>query len=210
MEKEIKQIKSKRRVASFGEVYTNSRDVNAMLDLVNDQVSRIDSTFLEPAAGNGNFLVEVFKRKLITVRRKYKNNKLEYEKYSFIAISSIYGIDILHDNVIECRERLFEIFNKEYTKLYKEHCSDDIRNSIKYLLSKNIICGDGLTGLKNGESAEAIIFSEWSMYESFIKRRDFAMNDLIAYKEINTKKSNILKPRREFERIGFREVSKLG
>lgn len=210
MGKGIKQIKSKKRVASFGEVYTNSREVNTMLDLVNAQVSRIDSTFLEPAAGNGNFLVEILKRKLITVRRRYRSNRLEYEKYSFIAISSIYGIDILEDNVKECRERLFKIFNKEYTKLYKEDCSDDIRNSIKYLLSKNIIWGDALTGLKNGESAEAIIFSEWSMLEDFIKRRDFAMNDLIAYEEINTKKNNILKPRREFENIYFREVSKLG
>lgn len=68
------QVKSKQRVADFGEVYTNEREVNAMLDLVADQASNPEKTFLEPACGNGNFLSEVLARKLNAVADKHKKN----------------------------------------------------------------------------------------------------------------------------------------
>ena len=179
-EKEIvQQVKSKKRVADHGEVFTDEREVNAMLDLVKQETERIDSRFLEPACGTGNFLVEILNRKLKVVTERYKRNQLEFERYAVIAISSIYGIDLLLDNVAECRERLFEIFNKTYSKLYKLNCKEDCRTSIKFLLSKNIIHGDALT-LKKENSEEPIVFSEWSALNgSMIKRRDYTLDNLL-------------------------------
>lgn len=104
------QIKSKDRVANHGEVFTNIREVNAMLDLVKDETHRIDSRFLEPACGTGNFLIEVLRRKLEVVESRYKKSKIEFERYSILALSSIYGIDILEDNLKECKTRLYELF----------------------------------------------------------------------------------------------------
>jgi type I restriction-modification system DNA methylase subunit len=107
--KQEKQVVSKERVANHGEVYTAQREVNAMLDLVKQETERIDSRFLEPACGTGNFLAEVLERKLRIVETRYGKSQLEYERYSVIAVSSIYGIDILEDNVVKCRDRLFGI-----------------------------------------------------------------------------------------------------
>ena len=115
-----KQIKSKQRVAAHGEVFTAEREVNAMLDLVKQETERIDSRFLEPACGNGNFLAEIIRKKLQIVTHHYQTSQAEWELYALLAVSSIYGIDILQDNVAECRERLFEIINTKYTELYKK------------------------------------------------------------------------------------------
>src|SRR5690606_15251876 len=114
-----KQVVSKQRVVDHGEVFTNPREVNAMLDLVKQETERIDSRFLEPACGTGNFLAEVLERKLRVVRRDYANSQLAYERYAVLAVSSIYGIDILQDNVDACRGRLFGIVDREYSELYK-------------------------------------------------------------------------------------------
>ena len=104
-----KQVVSKKRVSDHGEVYTRKREVNAMLDLVKQETERIESRFLEPACGTGNFLSEILERKLHIVELRYGKNQLDYERYAVLAISSIYGIDILEDNVLECRKRLFDI-----------------------------------------------------------------------------------------------------
>ena len=101
------QIKSKERVAERGEVFTSEREANAMLDLVKDECIRPDSRFLEPACGDGNFLSAILKRKLAEISRKYKKSPRDYEKQAIIVISSLYGIDIMQDNVEVCRERLF-------------------------------------------------------------------------------------------------------
>lgn len=204
-----KQIKSKQRVVDFGEVYTNEREVNAMLDLVKHETSRIESRFLEPAMGNGNFLIKILERKLMVVQRRYKHSQPEYEQYAFLALSSIYGIDIQEDNVEECRERLFDYFEKQYRKLFKKHVSEEYLTAIQYLLSKNMICGDGLTGLKIGESAEPILFSEWTLVKNKVKRRDFAMCDMIAYEEFHTEKRPVLKARKEYPLIPLKEVAQL-
>ena len=204
-----KQIKSKQRVTDFGEVYTNEREVNAMLDLVKHEANRIESRFLEPAAGNGNFLIKILERKLKTVRRRYKQSQSEYECYAFLAVSSIYGIDILEDNIQECRDRLFAYVKKQYRSIYKTACSEEFLNAIQYLLSKNMICGDGLTGLKMGESAEPILFSEWALVKNKVKRRDFAMCDMIAYEEFHTEKRPVLKARKEYPLISLKEVAQL-
>ena len=203
------QIKSKQRVVDFGEVYTNEREVNAMLDLVKHEANRIESRFLEPAAGNGNFLIKILERKLKVVHRRYKQSQSEYERYAFLALSSIYGIDIQEDNVEECRERLFNYFEKQYRKLFKKQISEEYLMAIQYLLSKNMICGDGLTGLKIGESAEPILFSEWTLVKNKVKRRDFAMCDMIAYEEFHTEQRPVLKARKEYPLIPLKEVAQL-
>lgn len=109
------QVTSKQRVIDHGEVFTAEREVNAMLDLVKHETERIESRFLEPACGTGNFLIEILKRKLTVVEQRYSKNQLEYERYAILAISSIYGIDILEDNAAKCRKRLFKIFDEKYT-----------------------------------------------------------------------------------------------
>src|SRR5512139_4180031 len=102
-----KQVVSKKRVADHGEVYTDKREVNAMLDLVKQETERIESRFLEPACGTGNFLSAILERKLAVVEKRYGKSQLDFERYAVLAISSIYGIDILEDNVRQCRHRLY-------------------------------------------------------------------------------------------------------
>ena len=109
-----KQVISKQRVADHGEVYTSEREVRAMLNLVRSETERIDSRVLEPACGTGNFLVEVLWRKLRVVAQKYSNMQLEYERNAVLAVSSLYGIDILADNIQVCRDRLFEVFFRDF------------------------------------------------------------------------------------------------
>jgi len=179
MKKTEKQVVSKKRVTDHGEVYTSSREVNAMLDLVKQETERIDSRFLEPACGTGNFLAEVLERKLNVVKARYVKSQIEYERYAVLAVSSIYGIDILQDNVEECRDRLFEIFNSHYSSLYKDNCKDECRNSIKYLLGRNIQFGDALD-FTNPETKKPIIFSEWSAVNGImLKRRDYMFKFLV-------------------------------
>ena len=145
MDKKQGQIKSKKRVAEHGEVFTNEREVKAMCDLVAQECDRIDSRFLEPACGNGNFLAEILTRKLATVKKLYKSSPYDYERYSVLAVTSVYGVDILADNVTECRERLFELWNKEYKGVCKKAVLQETRDAVKYILSKNILCGNALT-----------------------------------------------------------------
>ncbi len=185
VDKKEKQVKSKKRVTDHGEVFTSLREVNAMLDLVKQETERIESRFLEPACGNGNFLAEVVERKLNVVKKRYSKSQLEYERYSIIAVSSIYGIDILEDNVIECRNRLYEIFFKHYSSLYKDQCKEECVRSIKYLLNKNIIWGDALTLKTVCGKCLPIVFSEWSPVNgTMIKRRDFSFKELLDHEAI--------------------------
>lgn len=174
------QSKSKQRVADHGEVFTSDREVNAMLDLVKQETDRIDSRFLEPACGTGNFLAEILRRKLTVVESRYKKSQLEYERYAVIAVSSLYGIDILKDNVTECINRLFKIFDKQYTSFYKNSSKEACRTSIIYILERNILRGDALTLKTVGDGELPIVFSEWSVVNgSMIKRRDFTMDNLL-------------------------------
>jgi len=172
------QIKTKQRVSDHGEVFTADREVNAMLDLVKHETERIDSRFLEPACGDGNFLAEVLRRKLNVVKARYSKNADCYERYAVIAVASIYGVELLSDNTEDCRKRLFEIFDNEYTEICRDVANDETRESVRYILSKNITCGDALT--MRDSSGEPIIFSEWSAINGFlIKRRDFRLDQLL-------------------------------
>ena len=126
-----KQIKSKQRVSDHGEVFTSEREVNAMLDLVKQETQRIDSRFLEPACGDGNFLAEILRRKLAVVKGRYKKSLSDYEKNAVLAATSIYGVDILQDNVDACRKRMFQIWDKEYKVVCKKDANDECREAVK-------------------------------------------------------------------------------
>lgn len=172
------QVKSKKRVTDHGEVFTNDREVNAMLDLVKHETERIDSRFLEPACGNGNFLAEVLRRKLTVVDSRYSRSQIEWERYSVIVVSSIYGVDILEDNAQECRDRLLGIYTEWYSKKFKQ-VNNDCIHSVRFLLSRNILWGDALD-FTNPETKQPIIFSEWSAVNgSMLKRRDYMFKFLV-------------------------------
>lgn len=185
-----RQIKSKERVAERGEVFTAEREVNAMLDLVKDECLRPDSRFLEPACGDGNFLSAILKRKLAEVSRKYKKSTRDYEKQAVVAISSLYGIDIMRDNVEACRERLYAIWNEEYTARCKNDASDETREAVRFIIRRNVINGNALTLMcvdENGnDTNEPIVFSEWTLIgASQMQRSDYTMSDLLLYNDNN-------------------------
>ena len=179
------QVITKQRVADHGEVYTDAREVNAMLDLVAQESERIDSRFLEPACGNGNFLSTILERKLAVVEQRYARAQLEFERYAVLAVSSIYGIDILDDNVQQCRRRLYEIFDGGfYARLFKNRCKAKCRDAVRFILGRNIICGDALTLRTVGENPKHIVFAEWSPINgSLLKRRDFTFRGLLAHED---------------------------
>lgn len=184
-----RQVKSKQRVADHGEVFTAEREVKAMCDLVADECLRIDSRFLEPACGDGNFLAEILMRKLDVVIKKYKRNPVDYEKNALLALGSIYGVDILADNVQACRDRLFMIWDKAYTKAVKKaERKDTVRVSAKYILEKNIICGNALSLHQvdaNGQDTDnPIIFSQWAFVTGpMMKREDYTFEQLLTRDE---------------------------
>ena len=188
---EASQIKSKERVSQRGEVFTAEREVNAMLDLVANECLRPDSRFLEPACGDGNFLSAILKRKLTELRRKYKKSPRDYEKLSIVAIGSLYGVDLMNDNVEACRERLFSIWDAEYTDHCKSDASDEAREAAQFIIERNIINGNALTLMcvdANGSDTKApIVFSEWTLINGTqMQRSDYTMADLLTYNDTST------------------------
>ena len=241
------QIKSRQRVADHGEVFTNPREVNAMLDLVRDESFRLDSRFLEPACGDGNFLIEILRRKLSLLQDI--KSQTEWEFKSLIAVGSCYGIDILPDNAELCRTRLEEYVLSQHpaSKTHKAQGEVDIlqidgssmmevagsdsaaserlnarsaintiqakrsvvetqsegrsvvkegaesdghleemqhelnpyHQSLRYILQKNIVCGDALT-YRTSES-KPIAFCEWTPIAGVMQfsRRDFQFDFLV-------------------------------
>ena len=188
-DKKEQQVVSRQRVADHGEVYTAKREVNAMLDLVKEETERIDSRFLEPACGTGNFLVEILNRKMEAVRRQYAKNRFEYDQASAMAVSSMYGVELLPDNVETCRQRLLE----QYLDTYRQHLSTDVspelERCIRFLLSKNILCGDALTMLQ--QDGTPITFCEWTFIGTGgkVKRRDFELSELLKNVEYDKPKA---------------------
>ena len=180
MKNKEQQIKDKSRVSNFGEVLTSKREVLDMLNLVNTETTRLDSRFLEPACGDGNFLTEVLNFKLNVLEKNYSKNQYEFEKFSIQIFSSIYGIDILEDNIILARERLFNQYFDLYSKKFKSDINQKLLNCIKYILEVNLVHADALT-LKKTKNDKFIIFSEWSLVNDKIKRRDFEYKNLIDY-----------------------------
>ena len=215
------QTKSKERVADHGEVFTAEREVNAMLDLVKQETERIDSRFLEPACGDGNFLAEILRRKLAVVKSRYGKNAADYERYAVIAVTSIYGVELLQDNTDECRKRLFEIFDNEYTANCIKEANDETREAVRHILRHNILCGDALT-MKTVDGVP-IMFAEWSAVNgSMLKRRDFQLSQMLEENTVNFQMdlfgetgnygqdetgAVVLSPIREFPPVHFRRVT---
>lgn len=187
-EQQRSQIKSKERVSERGEVFTAEREVNAMLDLVANECLRPDSRFLEPACGDGNFLSAILKRKLTELRRKYKKSPRDYEKQAIVAIGSLYGVDIMNDNVLACRERLFVIWDEEYTAHCKGDVSDEAREAARFIISRNVINGNALTLMcvddEGKDTSAPIVFSEWTLISGTqMQRSDYTMSDLLTYND---------------------------
>ena len=191
MERQVeRQVKSKARVAAHGEVFTAAREVNAMLDLVKPETERIDSRFLEPACGEGAFLAEILRRKLAVALResripRRKSISLpDYEKKAVIAACSIYGVDILQDNVEICRARMFNIWNEAYTRVCGKAANDETRRAVRVIFKRNIVCGNALSMRcvdANGQDTDRpIIFSEWSFITGAnLQRKDYRFDRLL-------------------------------
>lgn len=166
-------VKSAQRVADHGEVFTPAWMVEAMLDLVKDETQRIDSRFLEPACGSGNFLVEILRRKLAAVELKYGKSDFERRHYALLGLMCIYGIELLPDNIAECRANLLEIF-AEYLNLDE---SDDLYSAASYVLAQNLVHGDAMKMLTH--EGRAITFAEWGyLGKGRFQRRDFSLDSL--------------------------------
>ena len=166
----MSQVKSKQRVADHGEVFTPSWMVEAMLDLVKEETERIDSRFLEPACGSGNFLVRILQRKLAAVELKYGRSDFERRHYALLALMCIYGIELLADNIAECRANVLEIL-AEYLNLDE---SDELYRAASYVLSQNLLHGDALT--MRTHEGQPITFAEWGyLGKGKFQRRDFRL-----------------------------------
>lgn len=169
----VDSVKSKQRVADHGEVFTPALIVEAMLDLVREETERIDSRFLEPACGSGNFLVLVLRRKLAAVELKFGDSDFERRHYALLGLMCIYGIELLDDNIAECRDNLLEIF-ADYLGLDD---GEDLFRAAAYVLSQNLIHGDAISMRTTLD--QPIVFAEWGyLGKGKFQRRDFRLDVL--------------------------------
>ena len=178
------QIKSRKRVTDHGEVFTPDWLVNDMLNLVAHEAERIDSRFLEPACGEGAFLAPILLRKLESVRRQYGSSPADYEFRAVLALMSIYGVELLADNVRACRERLLILWLAEYEQRLKCPPSAECQKTVRFVLERNILNSNALSMNQVDDAAQdtqdPIIFSEWSAVGgALIKRRDFRQDELL-------------------------------
>lgn len=166
-------IKSKQRTADHGEVFTPAWMVEAMLDLVKGESERIDSRFLEPACGSGNFLVKILQRKLASVETKFAKSDFEKKQYALLGLMCTYGIELLTDNIAECRSNMLEVF-ANYLNLEE---TDELYRAASYVLLQNLVHGDALTMLTH--EGQPITFAEWGyLGKGKFQRRDFRFEAL--------------------------------
>jgi len=166
-------VKSKQRVADHGEVFTPAWMVEAMLDLVKAETERIDARFLEPACGSGNFIVQILRRKLAVVELKYGKSDFERQHYGLLAIMCIYGIELLEDNIVECRSNVLDVF----AVFFNLNETDDLYRAALYVLSQNLVHGNALT-MRN-QDGQPITFAEWGyLGKGKYQRRDFRFDVL--------------------------------
>ena len=183
-EKNLKLTRSKARVQNHGEVFTPPWVVNDMLNLLPKKVWDVSETFLEPACGDGVFLMEVYKRKLQNIEAQTLE---EWEWQAAIATSSIYGIELLEDNAEQCTMNLIRIFIKHYELKSDDHQDEEVIKSIQFLLGRNIVQGNALTFRRCTESCEnkclkceLIILSEWKLLPNYhIERKDYTYEGIV-------------------------------
>lgn len=167
------EVRSRQRVIDHGEVFTPRWMVDAMLDLVKDESKRIESRFLEPACGSGNFLIPVLERKLTTVSARYGRSEFENPHSALLALMSIYGIELLADNTVECRANLLGTF----AAYLKVSVTDSAYEAARHVLAVNIVQGDALT-MQNPDGSP-IVFPEWAyLGKGRFQRRDFRFDAL--------------------------------
>ena len=187
-------IKSKQRIADHGEVFTPTWMVDAMLDIVREESERIDSRFLEPACGSGNFLVRILKRKLAAVELKFGKSEFERKQYALLGLMCTYGIELLTDNIAECRENMLEVF-ADYLNLEE---IDELYRAASYVLSQNLVHGDALMMLTH--DGQPITFAEWGyLGKGKFQRRDFSLAAL-------TQMSSLSQEDSLFAHLGKHEV----
>lgn len=205
-------IKSKQRVADHGEVFTPLWLVEAMLDLVKEESERFDSRFLEPACGSGNFLVQILKRKLVAVELKCGKSDFDRTHYALWSLMCTYGIEILHDNIVECQANLLEIFS-QYLNINE---STDIYRAASFVLSQNIVHGDAL--LMQTNEKKPICFAEWGyLGKGKFQRRDFLFDVLTGSSAFSAEgslfadlgKHEIFLPIKTYQPITVRELATL-
>ena len=144
-----------------------------MLDLIKDEAERIDSRFLEPACGSGNFLVRVLQRKLAAVEIKFGKSDFEKRHYSLYALMCTYGIELLPDNIAECRANMLDVL-AEYLNIDE---ADEAYRAASYVLAQNLVHGDALT--MRTEGGQPITFAEWGyLGKGKFQRRDFRLDVL--------------------------------
>lgn len=170
---DLSLTKSKQRVADHGEVFTPEWLVVDMLNLVKAESERIDSRFLEPACGSGNFLIPVLHRKLATVQGRFGGSDFEKRHHALLALMCIYGIELLPDNAAECRTNLLDtLFG------YIGHgASDEWYRAAQVVVEANIVQGDAID--MTTWTGEAITFPEWGyLGNGRFQRRDFRLDNL--------------------------------
>jgi hypothetical protein len=207
----MSHIKSKQRVADHGEVFTPAWMVEAMLDLVKGETERIDSRFLEPACGSGNFIVQILRRKLAAVELKYGKSNFERRHFALLALMSIYGIELLEDNIAECRANVLEILT-EYLNLDE---SDELYRAASYVITQNVVHGDALKMLTH--DGQPITFAEWGyLGKGKFQRRDFRFDTLTqsaAYSEeplfAHLGKHEIFSPARTYPPMSISDLAAL-
>jgi hypothetical protein len=206
-------IKSKKRVADHGEVFTPEWMVDAMLDLVKEESERIDSRFLEPACGSGNFLVKVLKRKLCAVELKFGKSEFEKRQYALLALMCAYGIELLEDNIIECRANMLEVL-ADYLRIDD---ADDLYEAASHVLSLNLIHGDALS--MKGHDGAPITFSEWGyLGKGKFQRRDFRLDALTGSSAFSAEgtlfshlgKHEIFTPTKTYSPMTVRDLAAMG
>jgi hypothetical protein len=187
-------IRSKKRVADHGEVLTPGWLVEKMLDLVKGETERIDSRFLEPACGSGNFLVPVVQRKLAAVEAKFGKSDFERRHYALLAVMCTYGIELLPDNIVECRANMLEVF-ADYLNLTE---TDEVYLAAFYVMSQNLVHGDALT--MRMHDGQPIAFAEWGyLGKGKFQRRDFRL-------EVLTQMSTFSQEDSLFAHLGKHEI----
>lgn len=203
-------VRSKQRVADHGEVFTPPWMVEAMLDLVKGETERIDSRFLEPACGSGNFLVQILRRKLAAVELKYGKSDFEKRHYALFALMCIYGVELLPDNIAECRDNLLTIF-AEYLRLVE---GDDLYQAGRFVLSQNLIHGDALT--MQDHNKQPITFPEWGyLGKGKYQRRDFRFDVLTGASAFSAEdslfahlgKHELFTPIKDYQAVTLRELA---
>lgn len=177
-----KQIKSRQRVSDFGEVYTAHCQVSDMLDLIPADMTGINTTYFEPACGNGNFIAEILRRKVMMIDAE---DSWTFSLQLLRCVASVYGVDIQQDNVCETVDRIVGFAEKTYMKTYHRALTDGVRRAVRNIAVQNILCGNTLTAAdKNGD---VLVFHEWDIQDNgIIRAKEYTFSDMLQHDGIGT------------------------